>query len=161
MTDARDAIDPAQLAEAAAMGDATRAATGGGVGIGGEGLGDVARGTPMEAGDFDDLGGPGVLVRLASEEDARRVRLYESAAIVPGARYAALEAEASRLRAERDAILRWSIRHAGYIGTTEIETMPPTRKWWAVGDRGRVLSDTAEGVVRVAAGLPAAEGGPS
>lgn len=66
----------------------------------------------------------------------------------------ALRAEVARLTEERDAILRWSIRHAGYIGTRG------RGGWWANGDHGRVFADTAEEVVRKAAGLDP-EGGQS
>jgi hypothetical protein len=59
----------------------------------------------------------------------------------------------AEIRAERDAILRWSIRHAGYIGTTDGESAPKGHKWWARGDRGRVTAPTAEQAVRLAAGL--------
>lgn len=59
-------------------------------------------------------------------------------------------------QAERDAILRWSIRHAGYIGqSTRVE---PDMQWWAGSDNGKVYGRTAEEVVRKAAGLaPAAD----
>jgi hypothetical protein len=66
----------------------------------------------------------------------------------------ALEAEhhrASLAEMERDAILRWSIRHAGYLGTRE--DTDGEGRWWARGDEGRVVADTAEAVVRKAAGL--------
>jgi hypothetical protein len=66
-----------------------------------------------------------------------------------------LTAEVQRLRAERDAILRWSIRHAGYIGTRE----DPELRWWARGDDGTVYGRTAEEAVRRAAGLDAAANG--
>lgn len=61
--------------------------------------------------------------------------------------------EVDRLAAERDAILRWSVRHAGYIGTFDPESMPPRTMWWARGDNGRVEAKTAEQAVRKAAGL--------
>jgi hypothetical protein len=65
-----------------------------------------------------------------------------------------LEAEHDRAllaERERDAILRWSIRHAGYLGTRE--DTDSRGRWWARGDEGRVVADTAEAVVRKAAGL--------
>lgn len=62
---------------------------------------------------------------------------------------------------ERDAILRWSIERAGYIGTTGGGPC----KWWALGlDGRRVYANTPENVVRIAAGLqeqPEVEGGVS
>lgn len=58
---------------------------------------------------------------------------------------------------ERDAILRWSIRHAGQIGTTNADNRwmasGPNDRWWAIGDNGRVTGKTAEEVVCKAAGL--------
>lgn len=63
------------------------------------------------------------------------------------------QAEVARLRAERDAIERWAIRHAGYIGTFDLEVFPPITMWWAMGDNGRVEGRTASEVVRRAAGL--------
>jgi hypothetical protein len=62
-----------------------------------------------------------------------------------------LVAEVARLTAERDAILRWSIRHAGWIGKDD--GFDPDR-WWARGEHGIVRgAATAEAAVRRAAGL--------
>lgn len=80
--------------------------------------------------------------RLSAEHRARADKLGSA---LEGA--AALD----RVKAERDAILRWSIRHAGYIGTRDgSDGLGP---WWARGDSGWVLGRTAEEVVRKAAGL--------
>lgn len=62
-------------------------------------------------------------------------------------------ADLARVARERDAILQWSIRHAGWIGTYDLEACPPITRWWARSDNGRVEADTAEQVIRKAAGL--------
>ncbi len=54
--------------------------------------------------------------------------------------------------AERDAILRWSIKYAGYIDN-RVPTPDNPYPWWAQGDEGTVYADTPEAAVRKAAGL--------
>jgi hypothetical protein len=58
----------------------------------------------------------------------------------------------AELEAERDAILTWSIRHAGYI-STRMPTLENPNPWWARGDGGSVYAMTAIAAVRRAAGL--------
>lgn len=87
---------------------------------------------------------------------------YESRARAVAAELSPLLAERDRLVTERDAITRWSIRHAGYLGTTDgHEHCPDGHKWWARGDKGDVTAPTAETAVRLAAGLDTSEGGAS
>lgn len=55
------------------------------------------------------------------------------------------------LKAELEAITRWAITCAGYLGTRD--GSDGRGYWWARGDKGMVLADTAEEAVRRAAGL--------
>lgn len=58
-------------------------------------------------------------------------------------------------RAERDALLRWSIRHGGgAFGRHEPGPANGYTAWWARGDNGIVHAATAEEAVCKAAGIP-------
>jgi hypothetical protein len=72
------------------------------------------------------------------------------------ARVATLTADLARVRAERDAILRWASGHAGHIGPGVDDG---SGRFWAMKGSETIFGDTAEEVVRKAAGLDP-EGGP-
>jgi hypothetical protein len=69
---------------------------------------------------------------------------------------ATLTADLARVTAERDAILRWASGHAGHIGPGVDDG---SGRFWAMKGSETIFGDTAEEVVRKAAGLDP-EGGP-
>jgi hypothetical protein len=75
-----------------------------------------------------------------------------------GAEIEALRASVARLTAERDAVIRWSIKHTGWVGKDD--GFDPDH-WWARGENGTVRgAATAEAAVRRAAGLELEEEAP-
>jgi len=84
--------------------------------------------------------------------DAERLRRAIEEDCFVGNMAPLLRDEVIRLRKERDAILRWSIKHAGYISQRPDDGQG---SWWARGDDGNVYGRTAEEAIRKAAGLEA------